>query len=218
MKKSLKTLLVALPFGMTAATASAGEVYGTAGFLGYGLGYAQPIGPHLGVRADFATMGSRSERRTEEGITYDANAKLDRTNLLLDWFPMAGTFRVSTGMTFANSKLVLDASGAGGTLTIGGTTYTTTAADGFNATIKYPSTMPYIGIGWGHGMQSSGGWRFALDVGAAIGKPKVSVVTRGQLALPAAQADVDRETQELRDGVGAVKVLPQVMLSVGYSF
>jgi hypothetical protein len=218
MKKYLKTLLVALPTSLCATAASAGEVYGTAGFLGYGLGYAQPLGPNLGVRADFATAGSRSERRTEEGIDYDAKLKLDRTNLLLDWFVMAGTFRISTGLTLANTKLVLDGSGAGGTLTVGGTTYTTTSADGFTATIKYPSTMPYLGIGWGHGMQSDKGWRFALDIGAAIGKPKVSVVTRGQLTQAAAQGDVDRETQELRDGVGAVKVLPQVMFSAGYSF
>jgi hypothetical protein len=218
MKTYLKTLLIAMPFSVCAASASAGEIYGTAGFLGYGLGYAQPLGPHLGVRADFATSGKRSERRTEEGITYDAKAKADRTNLLLDWFPMAGTFRVSTGLTIADAKLVLDGSGAGGTLTVGGTTYTTTSADGFTATIKYPSTMPYLGIGWGHGLQGDKGWRFAFDVGAAIGKPKVSVVTRGQLTQAAAQGDVDRETQELRDGVGAVKVMPQVMLSVGYSF
>ncbi len=217
MKKYLLPVIVALPLGLTCVASPAAEIYGTAGFLGWGLGVAQPLGPHLGVRADIATAGNRNERRTEEGIDYDATLKLDRTNLLLDWFPMAGTFRVSAGLTFANTKLVLDASGAGGTLSVGGNTYTTTAADGFNASIKYPSTMPYLGIGWGHGMGDRG-WRFAFDVGAAIGKPKVNVTTRGQLSQPAAQADVDRETQELRDGVGAVKVLPQVMFSVGYSF
>ncbi len=218
MKKYLKPLLVALPLGLGTTAASAVEVYGTAGFLGYGLGVAQPLGPHLGVRADIATAGNRSERRTEEGIDYDAKVKLDRTNQLLDWFVMGGTFRVSTGLTFANTKLVLDASGAGGTLIVGGNNYTTTAADGFNVSVKYPSTMPYLGIGWGHNMQRDKGWRFAFDVGAAIGKPKVSVITRGQLSQAAAQADVDRETQELRDGVGAVKMLPQVMFSIGYSF
>ncbi len=163
MKKYLKPLLVALPLGLGTTAASAVEVYGTAGFLGYGLGVAQPLGPHLGVRADIATAGNRSERRTEEGIDYDAKVKLDRTNLLLDWFVMGGTFRVSTGLTFANTKLVLDASGAGGTLNVGGNNYTTTAADGFNVSVKYPSTMPYLGIGWGHNMQRDKGWRFAFE-------------------------------------------------------
>jgi hypothetical protein len=211
-------LIAAALTALHAGAASAGEVYGTAGFVGYGLGYAHPISDSLGVRADYATTGSRTKRRTEEGITYDAKVEFSRANLLLDWFVMNGSFRASAGLTSANSKLVLDANGAGGTINVGGTNYTTTAADGLTATIKYPSTMPYLGIGWGHGGVNTKGWRFAADIGAAIGKPKVSVVTRGQLANPSAQADVDRETKELRDGVGAAKVLPQVMFSVGYSF
>ena len=70
--------------------------------------------------------------------------------LLLDWFVIGDLFRLSGVLTITDTKLVLDGSGSGGTINVGGTVYTTTAADGFTATIKYPSTMPYIGIGWGH--------------------------------------------------------------------
>jgi hypothetical protein len=194
----------------------AAELYLTAGVPGYGVGFAQPIGPLFGVRADFITLGDRSERRNEEGIDYDAKLKANRGALMLDLFPFAGSFRISAGATAAKYQLDLLATGAGGTLRIGNTTYTTTPNDRFAVQIKMPSSMPYLGFGWGH--QSNSGLRFSFDVGAAIGKAKLSYQLTGPTASQVSQQDIDAELAELRDGVGKIKAIPQITFGIGYSF
>ncbi len=208
-----------LPLALLAACAApvhAGEVYLQIGLPGVGLGYAHPISDWLGVRGDFVTLGSRTETTTEEGIAYQAKLKASRGALFADLYPFAGGFRVTLGATSNQYKLTLDASGVGTTINVGGTSYVLAPGDGLGVEVKFPGTTPYVGLGWGH--QAASGLRFSLDIGASIGKAKVAVTPRGQLAQPAAQADVDRETAELRDGVGKVKALPQISFAVGYSF
>jgi hypothetical protein len=199
-----------------AAPAQAGELYFQAGLPGVGIGYAQPLNSWLGVRGDFVTLGSRSETTTEEGIAYDARLKASRGALFADLYPFAGGFRFTLGATSNQYKINLDASGAGNTINVGGTNYVLGPGDGLAVEVKYPSTTPYVGLGWGH--HAASGLRFSLDLGASIGKARLTVTPRGQLAQPAAQADVDRETAELREGVGKVRALPQLSFAIGYSF
>lgn len=213
-RRTLLTLSTAL--ALSTGAAQAGELYTKIGVPGVMLGYAQPLGPLLSLRADYATLGERSERRTEDGIAYDAKLKANRAALLADWFPFAGNFRLTTGITSNQYKLDLLATGAGGSLTIGNTTYTTTAADQFRVQVKFPSSTPYVGLGWGH--NSGSGLRFSLDVGAKIGKATVSYALSGPAAQQVSQADIDAELAELRDGVGKIRAVPQLTLGLGYSF
>lgn len=213
------TALVALSALSTAAlctTAQAGELYTNIGIPGVMLGYSQPVGPLFGVRADYATIGTRKKQSNEDGINYDATLKANRAALLADWFPFAGTFRLTTGLTSNQYKLDLLATGAGGSLTIGNNTYTTTAQDQFRVAVKFPSSAPYVGFGWGHGVGS--GFRFSFDIGATIGKAKVDYSLSGPLAQQVSQADIDAELQQLRDGVGKVRAIPQITFGLGYSF
>lgn len=215
----MTTSRIALALATSVAAASAahaGEVYGNLGFPGVMLGYAMPVSERLTLRADIATLGDRSDRRSEAGISYDASLKTTRVALLADWFPMAGAFRFTGGVTSNQYKIDLLATGAGGSLTIGNTTYPTTAADRFDVQVKFPSTTPYLGIGWGHGVGS--GLRFSFDLGAAIGKAKVSYQLSGPAAGLVSQADVDAELAQLRDGVGKVRAIPQLSFGIGYSF
>jgi hypothetical protein len=204
------TLLLSLP------AAQAGEVYGQLGLPGFGLGYAQPINPMFGVRADWVTLGNRSKTQSDQGVDYAAKLTSSRLALLGDVFPFEGRFRITAGVTSNNYKLDLDASGAGKVITVGSTTYVLTPADGYNVQIKFPRTTPYLGIGWGH--QQETGLRFASDIGAMIGKAKLTAVGRGQFATPQGQADVDAELAQLSDGVGKIRFVPQISFSIGYAF
>lgn len=209
-------LITALTLAACAAAAHAGEVYVGAGIPGLMLGYAHPLNSQFGLRVDFATIGNRSDQRTEEGIAYDAKLKLNRTALLADWFPFSGSFRFSGGVTSNQYRLDLLASGAGGSITIGSTTYTTTAADQLKVQVRYPTSTPYFGFGWGH--QAESGLRFSLDIGATFGKATVGYTVSGPLASRVSQADIDAELAQLREGVGKVRAVPQLSFGLGYSF
>lgn len=200
----------------SAGSARAGELYLKGGVPGVILGWAHPLGPSLGLRLDHATLGNISERRTEDGIVYDARFKGDRTALLADWFVFGGSFRFTGGITSSKYALDLVANGAGGTITVGNTTYTTTPDDRFSVRIKLPSSMPYVGLGWGHQLNS--GLRFSFDLGAKLGKASLSYALTGPWASSVSQADIDAELSELRDGVGKIKLLPQLTIGLGYSF
>jgi hypothetical protein len=196
--------------------AHAGEIYTHIGFPGVMLGYAHPVNEMFSVRGDFATLGNREREYTEEGIDYQGKLKAQRAALLADWYPFSGSFRFTLGATSNKYELNLNASGAGGTLTIGNTTYVTTAADRFEATVKFPKTTPYVGFGWGH--QMGEGLRFSFDIGAMVGKAKLTTAVYGPLAAQVSQQDIDAETAELRDGVAKVRAIPQITFGIGYSF
>lgn len=200
---------------LAAGAAHAGEVYAGIGLPGVMLGYAHPIHDSLTVRGDFATLGSRSKQQTEEGIDYDAKATLGRVGVFADWF-VAGGLRLTGGLTLNDFKVDLLARGNGQPITIGGRSYPTSGADRFKVAIKFPSTTPYLGIGYGH--QLSTGLGFVFDIGASIGKAKLSTEASGPNLSQVSQADIDAETAELRDGVARLRALPQISFGVAYRF
>jgi hypothetical protein len=215
--KQLRIGLVAMAAPLVLQSAVAGEVYVPIGIPGIGVGYAHPLNDYIAVRGDFMSLGRRERNTEDSGINYQGKLQLERAALLVDAFPFSGTFRITAGVVASNYKLALDASGAGGSLTIGDRDYTTTAGDGINVLIKFPRTTPYLGIGWGH--QTGSGWRFSADLGAAIGKASVTATGRGNLAQqPDFQSNLDKELAELRDGVGKVKAIPQLSFGIGYTF
>jgi len=202
---------------LAASAAQAVEVYSAIGAPGLMLGVAQPINPQFTLRADLASAGNRSRNSTEKGIAYQGTLKSGRVAVFGDWYPMESGFRLTAGLSSNDYKLDLDASGAGRTVQVGDGTYTLAPGDGLAVAMRFPSTTPYLGIGWGHRLGESG-WRFNADLGAMLGTASVTVTPRGALASPQAQADVAKETAQLRDQVEGVKAIPQLSIGVSYAF
>lgn len=213
-----RLLMTLLTLAATAAsTAQAGEVYGGLGIPGVMIGYAHPLSATTTLRADYASLGSRSDTRSEEGINYAVKAKVNRLGVFADWFVTQSNFRLTGGITSNQMKVDLTGGGTGSSITIGNNSYALGPNDRFNVHIKFPSTTPYLGLGWGH-QQAEKGWGFNADFGASFGKAKVTTELTGTLASRVSQADVDAETAELRDGVGKVRAIPQLSLGVSYRF
>jgi hypothetical protein len=211
--------IVAAITALLATPAHAGEFYAGAGLPGLMLGFAQPIDDSITVRGDWATLGSRQQRTAQEGVTYDAKGSFSRLGLFADWF-VSGGFRLTGGVTFNQLKADLVARGDGVTqFTVGGQTFTSDPADRLNVKISYPKVTPYLGVGYGHQLNS--GWGFTFDLGASYGRATVSETHSGPNLGNTAfvtQADIDAELAELRDGVAKVRYIPQLSMGFNYRF
>ena len=202
-----------------ARAASGLELYGLAGVPGPVLGIGVPVGSGLTLRADIGGTDAITRSVTEDGITFDAKGKATRIGLFADWFPWLGSFRLTGGLTLNDMKLDLNAAGAGRVLQIGSNTYTLGADDRYEVRGEFPAATPYFGLGWGHHASGGAGWGFIADVGLSFGKPKVTGRAAGPWASqPGLQADIDRETQTLRDTVGNLRAFPQLSVGVNYRF
>jgi hypothetical protein len=202
-----------------AGAVQAGEVYGGIGLPGLMLGYAQPINERFTVRGDVATLGSRDYNTTRDGVAYAGSVKAYRAGVFADWFAFAGGFRLTGGLTFNTLKADLSASGAGKKIQLGGanTEYTLNADDKLAMSIKFPSATPYLGIGYGHHVGK--GLVFSWDVGASIGKPKVTITGTGTLLGAAGtQSDIAAEQAKIQKDLNKIPIVPQISLAVGYRF
>jgi opacity protein-like surface antigen len=200
-----------------AALAQGVGVYGVVGTGGLGVGLNLPVGPALGIRGELASL-TESDTYTEDQITYKGDLKLKGNGVFLDFRPFTGAFRLVGGATFGGTSAALNAQATNGSVTIDGQRFDATG-NSLRADIQYPSTMPYIGVGWGHGRHNEPGWTFALDLGVSIGKPDVKLTgSGGLLAQPGAAAAIAAEERKVQDDLNSAKVLPVVKFSVGYQF
>lgn len=217
-QRSLIQAGTAVALAMGACTAYAAEIYTNIGLPGVMLGYAHAINPSFTVRGDLASLGNYNKDQTESGIDYKAKASFSRLGIFGDYFPFSGGFRLTGGLTVNNQKIDLtSAAQPGSQMTVGDQTVTLAADDRLYVSIKVPKTTPYIGLGWGH-QQANKGFGFVADIGATIGKAKLTVEATGPNLSTVSQADLDKETQELRDGVGKITFIPQISLGLNYRF
>lgn len=215
----MKHTLMALAALTLTAGAQAQEVYTGIGTHGVVLGYAHPLSPGFTLRGDFGTLGSRNRSERDEGIDYEGKLTYNRVGLFGDWFAFGNGFRFTGGVTFNNMKLDLVAKGNGTQMTVGNNTFVSSTDDRLNVKIEFPKTTPYLGIGYGH--QLSTGWGFVFDLGASIGKAKVSETHSGTNlgnTSIVSQADIDAELAEVRDDAGKIKAIPLIAIGFNYRF
>lgn len=214
----MKQLAGAALCGAFSVCAVAGDVYVGAGLPGLTLGYSHPLNDRFSLRADVTTLGRISDDKSETGLHYDGRIKADRLGLFADWF-VSSNFRLTAGLTMNDARLDLDGRGDGSTITIGDRTYVAGPDDRLEVDVKYPTVMPYLGIGFGRPPRAAGGWGFMFDAGLAIGKPKVKGRVRGPLlSNTVSQDDIDRELDDVRDDVERLRGIPQLSFSVYYRF
>lgn len=222
-KKAAVLLLAALGGVSGTALAQQGpnlidKVYVTGGLQGFGVGVGQTINPRFGARAEFSGY-SMSDSYTESGNTYDGTLKLRSGNLLFDFFPFAGTFRLTGGVAAFGSELKLGIDGPQ-TVEFDGRTYALGQGEFVRAKVEFPSAAPYLGLGWGHGAGDRG-FYFSADLGVYIGNFKTSLDVSDALRQRVELADpgaIERERQALDDSVADVSVVPSLQSYIGYRF
>lgn len=79
--------------------------------LGLGGEFAYPIGKKVNLRAGL--YGFTHDRvETADNIDYDLKANLFNAGVMMDYYPWAGIFHLSTGVFYSNNKV--DAEGQSG--------------------------------------------------------------------------------------------------------
>lgn len=216
------TAICGLMVGMVSTSALAGESYVSVGLPGVVAGYAVTVNDKLGLRADAGTMGNVRRTHTVSGVGFDTKAQYNRFGLFADYFPFGGRFRLTGGLTFNKAQLDFNSRFDGtSSITVNGQTITPSATDYFNLQMKFPSTMPYVGLGWGHQPRAAG-MGFIADLGVSIGRAKLdtdtNIVGKTYNGYTVTQADVDAKTAEIHDAVGHITFLPSANIGLNYRY
>lgn len=212
-----RKLIVLAALGAMGSAAIAQDSYIGLGLPGlYTLGYAYSTSPALGFRGEYAGGLSVNKDGNQEGVNVTGTLKASRFGAFADWFPLGGGFRLVGGLTVNDIKADLNGLGTG-TATINGKVVPMNG-ETFNVQVKFPNTTPYLGIGYGHQKSDVKGFGFYADLGVMVGTfsadTTTSVVGKGGIT----QADVDVQTQKIRDSLGSLSVLPSASLGLLYRY
>ena len=226
MRKILYLSITLLVSFFVSLPAMADGVGLTIGFNGVAIDYQKALSPKLNARFMLSDMPLNRET-DEEGINYEV--KYDRTNIgvLLDYYPMAGTFHLTAGMHALDHNLELKAKSSTGKYEIGDHVYTSNNLS-LKGTVAFAKASPYLGLGWGNTIGHTG-ISGNLDLGVLyIGKPSVSyeasgTISNGSISINVAQyapflQDLEKERASVENDLKDITVMPIIQFGITYQF
>lgn len=203
------------------STAHAQEIFVEGGTLGAGIGASINVTSWFGLHADFNAINF-SHNFTVGGNRYDDGVRLRQGGLYGDLFPWSNSgFRVTAGLRFTDDEVSGNSVPTNGTYTFKGTTTPAFPGEYATATVKYPTVMPYLGVGYGlH--PSSKGFGLVVDLGVAYGVPRSSYTLSPaltQAAGPAMSQEIAATgLQQLREKASPYRWYPTLQIGVSYRF
>ncbi len=209
----LTTALLGLAMTATCGTAAAEGLAAAAkvGTLGLGVELTKSLTTKSNVRLGinhytYSTSTSRS------GVDYDIDLELRSVSALFDWYPAGGAFRFTAGALYNDNKLDGRAK-TDRAITIGDTTYP--AGTTLNGDVSFNRASPYLGIGWGNPVSGSKRLSVSFDLGVVYqGAPDVKLTSNAGVS----QADLDKESEQLKQDLDDLRNYPVIALSIGYRF
>ena len=188
--------------------------------LGVGLEVGKQLMSHLSVRVGANGGKFNKDGQEKTDITYDIHLKLKAVEALLDFYPGArGNFHITGGLL--TNPMTVDGEGrpnASGSFTINDHTYTTAQVGVLTAEGKFPGASPYFGIGLGTPARKGGRVKFLFDLGASIGKPKISLSATGAAGNPQLAADLNAQIADTQKDLDKIKAYPVLSFGVAYHF
>lgn len=224
-----KAILAATLFLSHFAAAAQIGVSAQFGTTGVGAQLHTPLAPHFSGRLG-ANVFSYDYSSTTANTNYDAEVRLRTIDALVDWHPMAGSFRVTSGLIFNNNKVNLNGRPSGsGSFTFNGVTYRVSDIGNVEGDIRFRRVAPYLGIGWGTaGTGEKPGWSFTSDVGIMFqGKPRANLRSSGcdfgqgpagNSICSQLSNDLRDENARLEDEIDQYRYYPVLRLGANYRF
>lgn len=211
MKFSKAVAQMALAMALVPGAVMAGDsgtLYTQLSTNGVGLGYGMSLTNDWAVRGQYnaykqSFSGDVGDFGANSRLNIDLN--LSSFQLLGDWYPSSGGFRVSGGLVVNDNKLSINGTNA----TVG-----STSGLAVNSEIKLSdSPSPYVGLGYSTRPKDAKGFGFIFDLGVMFQDPKVSLTATG-----ASASDIATQKAKVQDAVDKLKVMPVLGVGVSYSF
>ncbi|AFQ50405.1 hypothetical protein [Burkholderia cepacia] len=204
-----------------AAGAHAQEIYLQGGTQGAGIGAAVSFNSVLGAHADFNAINLTHDF-TVAGNRYQDDIKLRQGGLYADIFPWHGSgFRATIGLRFNDDEIRGVSVPDNGTFVFAGKRYPALPGMYAVAEARYPTVMPYVGIGYGH-RPASKGFGFVADLGVAYGIPRCSYTLSPELAAAAgpkkSQILAESGLDELNRMMSRYRWYPVLQIGISYRF
>jgi len=208
----------------------------TVGFLGIGGQVAVPLSERTNLRGEGNFFSYNSATYTNNGISYKGTLKLRSAEMLLDWFPFHGSFRLSPGVQMYNG---LNAAATlavphGQSFTLNHTDYYSSTANPITGTalLTTRKAAPMFTLGWGNIVPRHGHFSIPFEVGFVYqGAPKVTLTLAGQACDynglncrnaatdPGIQANLAAQQKIVSDDVGKYfRFYPIISSGISYKF
>jgi hypothetical protein len=190
------------------------------GTLGVGVDVGKSFSPQFSARLGF-NFGNVNTNRSESGINYDAKLNLSSVQLMGDYHPFGGGFRVTGGLLSQSNKFVVTGKpDAGGSYTIDNTTYSAAQVGNLTGEYQYGNSIaPYLGIGYGQ--STNEGFGFNADLGIMFtGSPKVTLNASNPTFNnnATARAQLDRQASQTESDLKGFNIYPVLSVGVSYGF
>lgn len=186
------------------------------GTPGFGLEVAKLVSSHLAARVG-VNYFKLSTSKTQSDISYDATLKLQGVSAVLDLYPgRRGSFHFTGGLMTNPARVTATGQPTGGTFKINGNTYTSAQVGTLTGIGKFPGVAPYLGLGFGTPARKAR-LAFLFDLGAAIGKAKITLNATGATSNPQLASDLraQQDTTQ-RDIDKYAKVYPVLSFGLAY--
>jgi hypothetical protein len=193
-------------------------VAGRVSTLGWGVEIIQAIRPQVNLRVGVNRYRG-TFTGTEDQVDYTAAVRLRSVNLLADWHPYDGVFRVTGGLLH-NGNEVTVVGAPNRPLRIGNASYAPSELGSLTYEIRFRKITPYRGIGFGNALAHARRFSVVLDVGVVFhGFPDVRMSASGPSAgRPEFQANLSREERDLEMDLRPLRYYPVLAFGFTYRF
>jgi len=188
------------------------------GLLGYGIELSAGVNDKLSVGLGL-NNARRKRQDNSEGVDYEFDFRLRSAELLANYHPMGGAFRLRGGVLFNQNEFLLTGRpDASGTFNFNGMTYNASQVGSLTGKLSFNRSAPYLGLGWGN--RPNGSWGLTFDLGAVYqGKPKLSLEATGGIAPPPSlAADLEAERRQAEEDLSSFKWYPVLQLGLYFRF
>jgi len=218
MKPGLSIVIAALALVLSVPGARADiGINPRLGTLGYGIELSAGVSEKLSLGLGFNNASSKRQANTE-GVDYEFDLRLRSAELLANYHPFAGAFRLRAGVLLNRNEFRMTGKPDGSqNYEFNGTPYTAAQVGSLTGKLSFKKSAPYLGLGLGN--RPNGSWGLTFDLGAVYqGKPKLGLEATGAAANPTLAADLEAERQQAEKELESFKWYPVLQLGLYFRF